>query len=75
MPKISPHAIVTCPEGLADEVPLEFIGHEGCSKEFLSCVRGGGTPQTTCEDNIKSLAMVFGAIESDESGRPVAIKV
>jgi len=62
-------------EVLAEEVPLEFIGHEGCIREFLSCVRGGGTPQTTCEDNIKSLAMVFGAIESDESGRPVAIKV
>jgi hypothetical protein len=32
-----------------------------------------GTPETICTDNIKSLAMVFGAIESAREGRRVEI--
>jgi hypothetical protein len=30
-------------------------------------------PETICSDNIQSLAMVFGAIESAEAGQRVAI--
>ena len=48
-------------------------GHEGLIKEFVRCVQTGETPETTCTDNIKSLAMVFGAIESAEAGKPVEI--
>lgn len=48
-------------------------GHEGCIADFLDCIRNGGTPETTVEDNIISLAMVFGAIQSAETGRPVNI--
>ena len=48
-------------------------GHEGLIKEFIRCARTGETPETVCTDNIKSLAMVFGAIESAELGRPVEI--
>ncbi len=44
-------------------------------REFLGCVRSGKKPQTVCTDNIKSLAMVFGAIESAEKGKKVKIKV
>ncbi|TIS16487.1 MAG: gfo/Idh/MocA family oxidoreductase, partial [Mesorhizobium sp.] len=33
----------------------------------------GTEPETRGTDNIKSLAMVFGAIESAETGRRVAI--
>jgi len=32
----------------------------------VNCVRNGATPETACSDNIKSLAMVFGAIASAE---------
>lgn len=39
-------------------------GHAGVIRDFVRCVREGGTPQTIASDNIKSLAMVFGAIES-----------
>lgn len=54
--------------------PKEKIGgHEGLIKEFIRCVQTGGTPETICTDNIKSLAMVFGAIESAEAGKPVEI--
>ncbi|MCL5996679.1 MAG: Gfo/Idh/MocA family oxidoreductase [Chloroflexi bacterium] len=49
-------------------------GHAGLIREFVHCVRAGGTPETLCTDNIKSLAMVFGAIESATSGTRVVIK-
>jgi predicted dehydrogenase len=48
-------------------------GHGGVIAEFVRCVRTGEQPETRAEDNIKSLAMVFGAIESAESGRVVPI--
>jgi predicted dehydrogenase len=50
-------------------------GHGGVIREFLDCVKSGETPETTCTDNIKSLAMVFGAIESAETGKVVGIAV
>jgi predicted dehydrogenase len=49
-------------------------GHAGIIAEFVRCVRTGARPETHCADNIKSLAMVFGAIESAEQGRPVTIR-
>lgn len=48
-------------------------GHQGIIREFLDCIRHGGTPETVCTDNIKSLAMVFGAIASAQEGREVAV--
>ncbi len=48
-------------------------GHADLIGEFVDCVRSGGTPETVCTDNIKSLGMVFGAIESAATGRTVEI--
>jgi len=42
-------------------------GHAGAIREFVECVRTGMQPETVASDNIKSLAMVFGAIESAET--------
>jgi predicted dehydrogenase len=50
-------------------------GHTGLIREFVDCVRQGQTPETSCTDNIKSLAMVFGAIESVETNRRVTIEL
>ena len=50
-------------------------GHAGVIREFVHCVRTGGTPETVCTDNIKSLAMVFGAIESAETGQPAETEI
>jgi predicted dehydrogenase len=50
-------------------------GHASLIQQFVRCVREGGTPETICTDNIKSLAMVFGAIEAAETGRRVEIRV
>ncbi len=49
-------------------------GHASLIEEFVACVREGGTPNTICTDNIKSLAMVFGAIESAETGRRIELQ-
>ena len=49
--------------------------HAGVIQEFVRCIRTGAIPETICTDNIKSLAMVFGAIESAAQGRPVQIDI
>ncbi|MFQ3668638.1 MAG: Gfo/Idh/MocA family oxidoreductase [Fimbriimonadaceae bacterium] len=48
-------------------------GVEGALDDFLNAIRTGKPPMGECHDNIKSLAMVFGAIESSRVGRRVAI--
>ena len=64
---------------LADlEIPApdaaDKIGsHAGQIADFVNCVRAGTPPETSGSDNIKSLAMVFGAIESAEKELPVSI--
>jgi predicted dehydrogenase len=50
-------------------------GHAGLIADFVDCVRTGRIPETICTDNIKSLAMVFGAIESAALGQPVDIQI
>ncbi len=52
---------------------LKIGGHAGLIRDFIDCIREGRTPETVCTDNIKSLAMVFGAIESAEKGRPIQV--
>ncbi|MDQ3327525.1 MAG: Gfo/Idh/MocA family oxidoreductase [Chloroflexota bacterium] len=48
-------------------------GHAGVIADFVRCVRIGEIPETVCTDNIRSLAMVLGAIESAETGQRVAV--
>jgi predicted dehydrogenase len=48
-------------------------GHAGCIADFVRCIREDDLPETLCTDNVKSLAMVFGAIESAKRGERVAI--
>jgi predicted dehydrogenase len=49
-------------------------GHAGLIREFVRCVKSGAIPETICTDNIKSLAMVFAAIEGAQTGRVVRIE-
>jgi len=51
----------------------ELSLHPACIHNFLDCVRTGRVPETVCTENVKSLAMVFGAIASAESGRRVVV--
>ncbi|AIE87301.1 Small Molecule Metabolism [Fimbriimonas ginsengisoli Gsoil 348] len=73
-------AIVTEPGGFHSKTePLEVIsepvssGIAGSLKEFLHALQTGETPNGECHDNIKSLAMVFGAIESARRRERVSI--
>ncbi len=49
--------------------------HAGVIDEFLTSVRTGVQPQTVCTDNVKSLAMMLGAVESAKIGRRVDIAI
>ncbi|MCJ8330505.1 MAG: Gfo/Idh/MocA family oxidoreductase [Lentisphaeria bacterium] len=51
----------------------EFTSHKGVIMNFLKCLEEGSEPETICSDNIHSLAMVFGAVESAEKGSKVSI--
>ena len=54
---------------------LKYTGMHGALREMLAFLRTGRLPQTHCHDNIKSLAMVFAAIESSKKGKSVSINV
>ncbi len=53
----------------------ETHGHASVLADFVDAVKSGRTPETASDDNIKSLSMVFGAIESARTGLPVSISV
>ncbi|MFN3318830.1 MAG: Gfo/Idh/MocA family protein [Allorhizobium sp.] len=53
----------------------ETHGHRSVLAEFIDAVKSGRKPETVSDDNIKSLSMVFGAIESARTGLPVSISV
>ncbi len=57
------------------DFPEKNDGHASIIAEFVAAVRGGTVPETVCTDNIKSLAMVFGAVESAGRGARVEIPV
>ncbi len=46
-------------------------GHGGVIREFLDAISGESAPETRASDNIQSLRMVLGAVESSESGAKV----
>ena len=50
-------------------------GHASVIADFLAAIESGRPPETASNDNIKSLAMVFAAIESARTGRRVSIAV
>jgi predicted dehydrogenase len=57
--------------------PVRRMAHtemHGALRDMLACLRTGKIPQTESHDNIKSLAMVFAAIESSGKGRRVAVR-
>ena len=53
--------------------PARIGGHGGVIRDFVRCIQTGAAPETVGSDNIHSLAMVFGAIESAEAGQRVEI--
>jgi predicted dehydrogenase len=56
--------------------PADRIGgHMGVITDFIAATRGGPVPETVGRENIKSLAMVLGAIDSVGQGRRVEIVI
>ncbi len=54
--------------------PVEKTYFHGGLMEMLTYLRTGQRPQTECHDNIKSLAMVFAAIDSSRRKERVAVR-
>ncbi len=52
----------------------EFEGHRWIINEFLNWLDGGSVPDTVVDDNIKSVAMVFAAIEASRKNSKIDIK-
>lgn len=58
------------------EMPLEQIGQEGhfgCLDEMFAALIEGRKAETDCADNIRSMAMVFGAVESARRGKKILL--
>jgi myo-inositol 2-dehydrogenase/D-chiro-inositol 1-dehydrogenase len=55
-------------DGIGVDVPDRSEGIEGSLEEFASALRTGTTPQNEVRANVRSLAMVEGAIRSSERG-------
>ena len=53
--------------------PMPVTSHAAIMKEFVAALRAGRKPETDCEDNIQSLAMVLAAVESAKTGKKVPV--
>ena len=47
---------------------IDARGQRGVLAEFVEALKDDREPETSARDNLKSLAMVLGTIESSESG-------
>lgn len=65
----------TVQPNLPEHTPLKYTSHAGVIREFVDSIKSGGTPQTVCTDNIRSLAMVDAAIESAAAGKKIEIAI
>jgi predicted dehydrogenase len=54
--------------------PMAVERHAAAMKDFVVALRAGRQPETNCQDNIKSLAMVLAAVESAKTGQKVSVQ-
>ncbi|OES46687.1 Gfo/Idh/MocA family protein [Domibacillus iocasae] len=50
-------------------------GHAGCLDEMFAALKENRLAETDCRDNIKSMEMVFGALESVKTGKKVTLSL
>jgi hypothetical protein len=50
-------------------------GIAGSLQEFLEALKTGSIPNGECHDNVKSLAMVFAAIESAKRRERIPVQI
>jgi predicted dehydrogenase len=70
------HRVTRGAELGVEEVPAlspTYQGHLWLIDEFLTWLDGGPTPATVIDDNIKSVAMVFAAIEASRTNQVVNV--
>jgi predicted dehydrogenase len=63
--------------GIHEAVPLSerpHWGHLWLVEQFIDWLDGGDPMPTNVEDNLQSVALIFSAIESSRTGRPVAVQ-
>ena len=58
-----------------DDIIQHSEGHAAVILSFIEALKNNTQPETVCTDNIKSLAMVYGAVESAETGKKIEIKL
>ncbi|XEC94790.1 Gfo/Idh/MocA family protein [Paenibacillus tarimensis] len=49
-------------------------GHQGCFDEMFDAIEEGRLAETDCRDNIKSMAMVYGAIDSARTSEKIDLR-
>ncbi|HEY7003726.1 MAG TPA: Gfo/Idh/MocA family oxidoreductase [Gaiellaceae bacterium] len=54
-------------------VDLAETGRAGVLAEFAAAIRANREPETSGQDNLKTLELVFGAVEAAETGLPVRL--
>lgn len=52
---------------------MEYLDRKGSLQAFVRALESGEAPESSGRDNLKTLALLFAAIESAESGLPVAL--
>jgi len=66
---------ITVPFEIPEIEPIGYEHHSGVINNFIESLKNNTTPETVSTDNIKSLAMVTGAIDSSIQGKKVEIKL
>ncbi|MCD9021461.1 Gfo/Idh/MocA family protein [Cohnella silvisoli] len=81
----NPYAESVAPDNQEDSFTREYVRqeadvqeqaqpfHESCLDEMFAALKEGRRAETDCRDNIHSMAMVLGAIESSRTGRKIKI--
>lgn len=67
----------TAPEGQGEAIALherEHWSHVWLIEQFVTWLNGGPAMETNVEDNLQSVALVFAAIESSKTGKPVLVQ-
>lgn len=64
--------------GQGEEIPLldadHSWSHSWLIEQFVAWLDGGPAMETNVEDNLQSVALIFAAIESSRTGRPVDVQ-
>lgn len=65
-------------ENIIREIPLldtKPMGNSLILSEFIDWINGGVSPKTTIDDNLYTMALLFGAIESIQTGKEIDVQM